>query len=81
MSAVEHACEMQQPPLGAAEQHLCNQLSELTQQVLHGADSLSRVEATARSTAKALEEQLAQQLRRLKSLLADLRHAVNEQET
>lgn len=73
---------MQQPPLGAAEQALSQRLGQLTQEVLHGADKLSQFDVTApRSSAKLLEDQLQQQLRQLKFLLADLAHAANEQET
>ena len=76
------AATMQQPGLGPAELELHHQLSNLTQEVLAGAGKLRSYDGTVpRSSAKPLEDQLQQQLRRLKSMLADLTHAANEQET
>ncbi len=71
----------QQPALGAIESELHRQLTSLTQEVLAGAQKLRSYDGTVpRSIAKPLEDQLQQQLRKLKSLLADLIHAANEQE-
>lgn len=73
---------MQQPALCHAELELHNQLSHLTQEVLAGASKLRGYDGTVpRSSAKPLEDQLQQQLRRLKCMLADLTHAANEQDT
>lgn len=72
---------MQQPPLGQRELVLHQQLTHLTQEVHAGAQKLRSYDGTVpRSIAKPLEDQLQQQLRKLKYLAGDLSHAANEQE-
>lgn len=72
----------QQPPLGAEEQALSNELGQLIQHTLQEATKLAAFDVTAPAgNVRALEQQLQQHLKRIRSLLADLKFAAEEQET
>jgi hypothetical protein len=76
------AAVAQQPRLADPELRLHNELLHITQEAFANADRLAKWDVTAsRSSAKQLEDLVQQQFRKLKSLLADLTHAANEQET
>jgi hypothetical protein len=74
--------QQQQAPLPAEEQQLSNELGKLIAQTLQDAHKLSTYDASAPAgNVRAMEQQLQQQLKRIRSLLADLQFAAEEQET
>jgi hypothetical protein len=69
-------------PLGAEEQRLSTELGQLIAHTLQQAHTLSSFDVTApAATVRAMEKQLQQHLSRIRSLLADLQYAAEEQET
>lgn len=71
-----------QPPLGADEQRLSQAIAQATAAALQDIDALSSADVgVARAVVSGLEAKVKEQLRRVRDLLGDLKHAAEEQET
>jgi hypothetical protein len=69
-------------PLGADEQRISTQLSQLTALALQDIKSLADVDVSVpRHVVHSLESKVQDQLRKLRSVLLDLQYAAEEQET